>query len=196
MEHGTLLYELAWDGAAGRDGGRFIVGVTDPSQPSLPLDNYGYDTSRSGSDGVRSGPGRGLVGPVSALGRPGLNGSQPSTHNGSGHFSQTNGVERTDPVRTEPAVIDTPAGACVRKLQMCLTNLGPSRQLSPHHEPVTAPPGPGPSHSRSLTPPLGSQPVAGECPPGRPEWLMPPTRLVAATPQDQSDTLAGGREPT
>jgi DNA primase len=69
VEHGSFLYELAWDGTAGRDGGRFMVGVTDPTQPSLPLgepaDGTGiraYDSSRSGSEPVRSGAGRPVVG--------------------------------------------------------------------------------------------------------------------------------------
>ena len=111
VDHGTLLYELAWNGAAGRDGGRFMVGVTNPSQTSLPLDDTGSTVttqSRSGSDGVRSGVGRGLVGPVSGPGRGVLNGPQPNTDNGSELIDDVNGSERAVPGRTEPAVIRSP----------------------------------------------------------------------------------------
>jgi DNA primase len=116
VEHGTLLYELAWDGAAGRDGGRFIVGVSDPSQPSLPLGDeageaviHAYDASRSGQDPVWSGSGRGLVGPVSAPGRQGVNGREPNTRNGSSPIGHLNGIERADPAQTDLAAIHTSA---------------------------------------------------------------------------------------
>jgi DNA primase len=114
VEHGVFLYELAWNGAAGRDGGRFIVGVTDPSQPSLPLDIHGYDTSRSGSQDVRSGAGRGLVGPMSAGGRTHSDGSRSNPSNGSSTTSHANGEECTDPAGVDLTVIDMPSADGLR----------------------------------------------------------------------------------
>lgn len=103
VEHGSFLYELAWNGAAGRDGGRFIIGVTDPSQPPLPLAegtadgrHRSYDASRSGARAVRSGSGRGPVGEWSAGGRTTPNSSQPNTSNGSGHDNGNGSRERAD----------------------------------------------------------------------------------------------------
>ena len=127
VEHGSFLYELAWDGAAGRDGGRFMVGVTDPSQPSLPLTEtiedpkiHAYDPSRSGQQPVRSAPGRGVVGPRSAGGRGALNSPQPTTSNGSGLLNDVDGRERADTGRehnddvvdiTQPARLAAVGGA-------------------------------------------------------------------------------------
>ena len=111
VEHGSFLYELAWDGAAGRDGGRFMVGVTDPSQPSLPLtddETHDYDQSRSGSEAVRSGSGRGLVGPRSAGGRTGLNTSQPNTSVTSPPAPAPGDQERADTGGDTRRVIDQP----------------------------------------------------------------------------------------
>jgi DNA primase len=62
IEGATFLYELAWDGAAGRDGGRFVVGLSDPNQPTLPIaesidspETHGYDEGRSGGGGEKGG---------------------------------------------------------------------------------------------------------------------------------------------
>ncbi|MGH9004291.1 MAG: hypothetical protein ACRDYV_14295, partial [Acidimicrobiia bacterium] len=64
-EHGGgLVYELAWAGQ-GRQGERFLVGLTDPA--ALP--GHADDADRSGRNGARSGPGRGPVGGWSAPGR-------------------------------------------------------------------------------------------------------------------------------
>jgi hypothetical protein len=67
-----FVYELAWHGE-GRDGGRFVIGLTDPAT-----------LARSGRNGARSGSGRGPVGPESAPGRgngpaakPQANGHEP-----------------------------------------------------------------------------------------------------------------------
>ena len=49
-----FVYELAWAGQ-GRDGERFVIGLTDPS-------TLVYDAGRSGLGGSRSGGGRGVVG--------------------------------------------------------------------------------------------------------------------------------------
>lgn len=127
VEHGVFLYELAWNGAAGRDGGRFIVGVTDPSQPSLPLDIHGYDPSRSGQDPVRSGSGRGLVGPVSAGGRTGRNGSHPNIHNGFDTANDADGQEGADSAETEPAVIHAPLADGLRADDRRLSGGNPQR---------------------------------------------------------------------
>jgi DNA primase len=112
VEHGSFLYELAWDGSAGRDGGRFMVGVTGPTQPSLPLaepEIQGYDPSRSGSEVVRSGAGRPLVGARSAGGRTGLNGSQPNTGMASRPTPVIDSQERADTAGTTGRVIDQPS---------------------------------------------------------------------------------------
>jgi hypothetical protein len=61
---GGLVYELAWSGE-GVDGRRFMIGLTQPEQ----LAPAATTADRSGSDDVRSAPGRGAVGPQSALGR-------------------------------------------------------------------------------------------------------------------------------
>lgn len=90
VEHGQFLYELAWNSAVIGDGGRFMVGLTNPNQPSLPLDQpleetatHVYDGNRSGLNSVRSGSGRPLVGGWSPPGRPTENGAKPNDRNGS-----------------------------------------------------------------------------------------------------------------
>ena len=115
IEHGSFVYELAWDGAAGRDGGRFMVGVTDPSQPVLPLGEtvedtqiHDYDPSRSGQQGVWSAPGRGPVGPRSASGRTTQNISQPNTHKASGASVGVADRNSTDTPEPIGRVIDPP----------------------------------------------------------------------------------------
>ena len=112
VEHGSFLYELGWDGTAGRDGGRFMVGVTDPSQPPLPLAEdaiLGYDSSRSGPEAVRSGAGRPLVGARSAGGRTSLNGSQPNAGLGSPPTPGPGDQERADTAEPTGRVIDQPS---------------------------------------------------------------------------------------
>ncbi len=112
VEHGIFLYELAWNGAAGRDGGRFMVGVTDPTQPPLPLTEpeiHAYDPSRSGSEVVRSGAGRPLVGARSAGGRTSLNGSQPNAGLGSPPTPGPGDQERADTAEPTGRVIDQPS---------------------------------------------------------------------------------------
>jgi DNA primase len=116
VEHGSFLYELAWDGSAGRDGGRFMVGVTDPSQPPLPLAEtaedtkiHGDDLSRSGPEGVRSGAGRPLVGPRSAGGRTAPNASQPNTHTASEVSDGVGDRNSTDTANTAGRVIGEPS---------------------------------------------------------------------------------------
>jgi DNA primase len=111
VEHGSFLYELAWDGAAGRDGGRFMVGVTEPSQPPLPLadaETHDYDSSRSGPEAARSGPGRGLVGAWSAGGRTTPDNQQPNTGNGSEPPETVDGRNSTDTGGDTARVIDEP----------------------------------------------------------------------------------------
>jgi Toprim-like/DNA primase catalytic core, N-terminal domain len=87
VEHGQFLYELAWNSTVIGDGGRFVVGLSSPSQPELPLDlaaaPHAYDSNQSGQNGVRSGSGRGAVGPWSAGSRGNQNGPQPNTGHGS-----------------------------------------------------------------------------------------------------------------
>ncbi len=90
VEHGQFLYELAWNSAVIGDGGRFMVGLTNPNQPQLPIDQppeetgtHVYDANRSGLDSVRSGSGRAPVGGWSAPGRPTENGAKPNARHGS-----------------------------------------------------------------------------------------------------------------
>jgi hypothetical protein len=72
----SLVYELAWDGA-GREGGRFLIGLADPATLTQ---NRGYDDGRSGSEVDRSGPGRPPVGPQSGGGRPAPETEKPLSH--------------------------------------------------------------------------------------------------------------------
>jgi DNA primase catalytic core len=60
-----FVYELVWDGA-GKDGGRFLIGLTDPTTLTP---KRAYDDGRSGPEAGRSGPGRPPVGPRSGAGR-------------------------------------------------------------------------------------------------------------------------------
>jgi DNA primase len=90
-----LVYELVWDGA-GRDGGRFVIGLADPSQLT-PL--HAYDQNRSGPQPVRSGPGRGVVGPRSGPGRGVCGGEKPlaaKAFPGSERDGSTNGTAPGD----------------------------------------------------------------------------------------------------
>lgn len=76
-ERGTsLVYELAWDGA-GRDGGRFLIGLGDPATLA---ETRVYDDSRSGQDLARSAPGQGPVRGRSAPGQGGLEPEKPLPH--------------------------------------------------------------------------------------------------------------------
>jgi len=104
-----LVYELAWDGA-GRDGARFLIGLTDPgtlADPATLPGKRAYDDSRSGPEPLRSGPGRGLVGGRSVPGRGGSGGENPVAHNGSG-ASDTNGAgKNTDTDGDDERVVVT-----------------------------------------------------------------------------------------
>ena len=72
----SFVYELAWNGT-GRDGGRFLIGLTDPAT----LDRTrAYDDERSGSEPVRSAPGQGPVRARSAPGQGGLEPGKPLPH--------------------------------------------------------------------------------------------------------------------
>jgi DNA primase len=68
-----FVYELVWDGA-GRNGGRFLIGLTDPATLSA---SRVYDDGRSGPEAGRSGPGRSPVGPRSGGGRDHLESENP-----------------------------------------------------------------------------------------------------------------------
>jgi DNA primase len=117
VEGATFLYELAWNGAAGRDGGRFVVGLSDPNQPSLPIgdtETHAYDEGRSGFEGAWSGSGRPLVGARSAGGRTTPNASKPSTSNGSRPVRVVDSPERADPVGNERDVIGAAPGAAAQ----------------------------------------------------------------------------------
>ncbi len=103
VEHGQFLYELAWNSTVIGDGGRFIVGLSSPNQPQLPIDQpleepatHAYDANRSGQNGVRSGSGRGPVGGWSAPGRPTQNGQEPNARNGSSPIDDGESRNSTD----------------------------------------------------------------------------------------------------
>jgi DNA primase len=87
-----FVYELAWDGA-GRDGGRFLIGLVDPTTLTS---SHGYDDSRSGRDGVRSAPGQGVVSPRSAPGQGGAEPEKPLPHKTVSVPSVNGAVESTD----------------------------------------------------------------------------------------------------
>lgn len=70
-----LVYELAWDGA-GRDGERFLTGLTDPA-------TLVYDDNRSGPQVERSASGRPPVGGWPGPGRGTDVGPEPLSRNGS-----------------------------------------------------------------------------------------------------------------
>ncbi len=79
----SFVYELAWNGAAGRDGGRFLTGLTDPSgltDPATLADKHAYDDNRSGPEPARSAPGQGPVRDRSAPGQGGLEPEKPLPH--------------------------------------------------------------------------------------------------------------------
>jgi DNA primase catalytic core len=101
-----LVYELAWDGA-GRDGGRFLIGLTDPTTLAP---GHVYDDSRSGPGPLRSGPGRGVVGGRSAPGRSGYEDDNPLPRNGSG-VSDANGAGKSTDTGSDDdrVVVTSPA---------------------------------------------------------------------------------------
>jgi DNA primase len=112
VEHGQFLYELAWNSAVIGDGGRFIVGLSSPNQPSLPLDDtpvsHAYDGNRSGQQALRSGSGRAVVGGWSAPGRPAENGQEPNARNGSGPSGDGEAPNSTDTGELTESVIPIP----------------------------------------------------------------------------------------
>ncbi|WP_121886935.1 hypothetical protein [Sphingomonas sp. PP-F2F-G114-C0414] len=65
-----FVYELAWAGE-GEAGAPFVMGLIDVDalRGQRPAQDR-YDDERSGSDGDRSAPGRGAVGPRSVNGGP------------------------------------------------------------------------------------------------------------------------------
>jgi len=69
----TFYYELAYAGE-GSAGQRFMVGLLDPES----LYDNSYESRRSGSEGQRSAPGRGVVGGQSAPGRTSKKGDKAS----------------------------------------------------------------------------------------------------------------------
>jgi DNA primase len=162
VEGATFLYQLAWDGAAGRDGGRFVVGLSDPNQPTLPIaesidspETHAYDSGRSGLTGAWSGSGRPLVGPRSGGGRTHVNGSKPNSSNGSRPVHLLGAEERADPAVVDVPVIDAGArtgspspvggnserssGAAVQRAQRDGSdNTSPDTIISTHTTPTVA----------------------------------------------------------
>jgi hypothetical protein len=65
---GGFVYELLWRGE-GQTGQPFLTGLAGLTDLSAAESSPGYDSDRSGQQGVRSGPGRGPVGGWSGSGR-------------------------------------------------------------------------------------------------------------------------------
>jgi DNA primase len=93
-EGGALVYRLAWDGHAGTDGGRFVIGLTDPASLTETPQIRVYDPDRSGPGGVRSGGGRPPVGPRSGPGRGSQGSEKPLGDHGSRTAEETGTPER------------------------------------------------------------------------------------------------------
>lgn len=96
---GGFVYELAWDGA-GREGERFLIGLTAPAtlaHPATGVQIHVYDDSRSGSEGARSGSGRPPVGRRSAPGRGVPESENPLPGNGSSPLDDSHSREGTVP---------------------------------------------------------------------------------------------------
>jgi hypothetical protein len=87
-----LVYELAWSGE-GRDGGRFLNGLTQLTATDITA----MTADRSGADGDRSGPGRPSVGPRSGPGRHGTEGRQPAPAQGDTAPEASGGPDSTEP---------------------------------------------------------------------------------------------------
>jgi len=101
LEAGGFAYELAWH--PGDTGGRVLPGLLDPTTldnaPTAADDPEIAVTTadRSGSEDLRSAPGRGVVGPRSAPGRGGLHEVKPLQDKGNEPATDLSGPERTAP---------------------------------------------------------------------------------------------------
>jgi hypothetical protein len=95
MESGGFCYELAWQpGTDGRSGA-----------------DAAATPERSGSGGLRSGPGRPLVGGWSTPGRPAMNGVKPQVSGHKRALSDSDHAEGTDPGQGNHQVIAAAGGA-------------------------------------------------------------------------------------
>ncbi|WP_421738324.1 CHC2 zinc finger domain-containing protein [Caulobacter sp.] len=76
---GRFVYELAW-AREGEGGEPFVMGLIDIEALKAPSQtpNHEYDDNRAGLEGQRAAPGRGVVGVVSAPGRPSEIPAKPS----------------------------------------------------------------------------------------------------------------------
>ena len=101
LEAGGFCYELAWH--TDDHGGRVLPGLLDPStldQSVVAVDDVESAATtpiRSGSEGLRSGPGRGVVGPRSAPGRGGLREVKALQDKGNEPVTDPDGSECTAP---------------------------------------------------------------------------------------------------
>jgi DNA primase len=96
-----FTYELCWDGK-GRDGERFLIGLTDPADLGQI---HAYDDNRSGPTAARSAPGQGLVSPRSGGGQGAAEAMKPVPHNGFVGLDASHGGNGTDPGSTEADVV-------------------------------------------------------------------------------------------
>ena len=101
LEAGGFAYELAWH--TDDTGGRVLPGLLDPAtlnQPVAAVDDAGtaaMTADRSGSDDLRSGPGRPPVGGRSGPGRPALHEVKPLQDKGNEPVTDLSGPERAAP---------------------------------------------------------------------------------------------------
>jgi DNA primase len=101
-----LVYELAWSGE-GRDGGRFLNGLT----PLAAAETTAMTADRSGPSGDRSGPGRSPVGPQSGADRTDAGSPQPAPAQANSPADADDGPNGTEPGPTTGGVVVVSAGA-------------------------------------------------------------------------------------
>ena len=92
----ALVYELAWSGE-GRDGARFVCGLTPLTTTPEPAELAAVTADRSGSSEDRSGVGRPPVGGQSGPGRDGTDGRQPAPAQGDTAPDAGDGPDSTEP---------------------------------------------------------------------------------------------------
>ncbi len=96
-EHTAVVYALAWTGQ-GNNGGRFLVGLTDPARITTTVD-------RSGPEPLRSGSGRGPVGGSSGGGRDTPNGANGQASADVSDTDMRDDAERADPAHSDRDVV-------------------------------------------------------------------------------------------
>jgi len=98
-----LVYELVWSGE-GRDGARFVCGLTTPDADK-PAETTAMTVDRSGPDDDRSGPGRGVVGARSGGGHRSSNGREPAPAQANTPTGDGDSLNSTEPGPTAGSVV-------------------------------------------------------------------------------------------